>query len=86
MESCRGLVSKVKNRSVRSLCEVIFGTVGNHQLFGLVSRASDTVVLHGSYLVSVTNETIDGQNFISVIFPAKSDFTQLRMPRYAMLE
>ena len=44
------------------------------------------VVLHGSYLVSVTNKTINGQNFTSVIFPAKSDFTQLLMPRYAMLE
>ena len=71
---------------MRSLCEVIFGTVGNHHLFSLVSGAYDTVVLRGSYLVSITNKTIHGQDFISVIFPAKSDFTQLRMPRYTMLE
>ena len=62
------------------------GNFGNHHLFGLVSGASVTVVLHSSYLVSITNETIDGQNFISVIFPAKSDFTLLRMPRYAMVK
>ena len=44
------------------------------------------VVLHGSYLFLLTNKTINGQNFISVIFPAKSDFSQLLMPRYAMLD
>ena len=75
---------------MRSLCGVIFGTVGNHHLFSLVPAGVPvTVVLHGSYLVSIinkTNKTIEGKNCISVIFPAKSDFTHLRIPGYAMLE
>lgn len=58
--------------------------VDNRFLFSLVFEAFLIIVLRGSYLVSVTSITIEGETFIAVLFPAKSDFTQLRLPRYAL--